>query len=236
MISSYGYGAVRERLPVVTITLVAVNVLVFLYMLTLGGDRDIFIWKFGLIPFEITQGQEFEALNRFGPDITSPIPTWGTVFSSMFIHGGVLHILGNMVFLYGFGGKLETKLGPLKYLVFYLATGVAAAWTQVAIDLDSLSPLIGASGAISGVLGAYMLSFPYRNALGLLFVFFILPIMFSGVGSLSPLTPGAGIAYMAHIGGLVAGLLLMSGYMLLVGEPIRPQRLWGGRAWPPWQR
>ena len=136
----------------------------------------------------------------------------------------------------GLEGSWRPSWGPLKYLVFYLATGVAAAWTQVAIDLDSLSPLIGASGAISGVLGAYILSFPYRNALGLLFVFFILPIMFSGVGSLSPLTPGAGIAYMAHIGGLVAGLLLMSGYMLLVGEPIRPQRLWGGRAWPPWQR
>ena len=236
MISSYGYGAVRGRLPVVTIALVAINILVFLYMLTLGGlDRDIFIWKFGLIPFELTEGQAFERLSLFGPDITSPVPTWGTVFTSMFVHGGVLHIIGNMLFLYGFGERLETKLGPLKYLVFYLATGVAAAWTQVAIDLDSRAPMIGASGAVFGVVAAHVLAFPYRNALGLLFIFLILPMIF-GLGSFSPLTPGAGVAYMAHLGGLVAGVLLMSGYMLLVGEPIQPQRLWGGRSWPPWQR
>ena len=237
MISSYGYGAVRGGPPVVTITLVAINALVFLYMLTLGGlDRDIFILKFGVIPLELTSAGQFETLGPFGPDITSPIPTWGTLFTSMFIHGGVLHIAGNVLFLYGFGDRLEAKLGHLKYLMFYLAVGVAAVWAQVAINMDSGSPMIGASGAISGVVGAHILAFPYRNALALLFVFFILPIMFSGVGSLTPFTPGAGVAYMAHLGGLAAGLLLMSGFMRLAGEPIQPQRLWGGRTWPPWQR
>ena len=137
--------------------------------------------------------------------------------------------MGNMLFLYGFGGQVEQKLGHVKYLLFYLATGVAAVWTQVATDLDSGTVLIGASGAISGVVGAYLLAFPYRNAVVLLVVFFILPPLFS-IGSLGPLTASTGIAYMAHIGGFVAGVLLMAGYKFVLKEPILPSRsLWRRR-------
>ena len=222
----------QSRRPLVNLALIAINALAFIYTISLSGlDRDIFFWKYGLIPLELTSGIEFQTLgNRFGPDITSPIPTWGTVFTSMFIHSGPIHFLGNMLFLYGFGGGVEQRLGHVKYLIFYMATGVAAAWTQVASDLDSQAVLIGASGTISGVVGAYLLAYPYRNAIALLVVFFVLPLLFS-VGSFGPVSIGTGVAYMAHLGGLVAGVLLMAGYKLLIGEPIRPPRAPGWRPW-----
>ena len=225
----------RSRRPLVNLALIAINALAFIYTLSLSGlEQHIFFWKYGLIPLELSSGIEFENIGgRFGPDIASPIPTCGTVFTSMFIHGGPIHFVGNMLFLYGFGGGVEERLGHIKYLIFYLATGVAAAWTQVATDLDSESVLIGASGAISGVVGAYLLAYPYRNAIALLVVFFVLPLLLS-VGSFGPVSIGAGVAYMAHLGGLVAGVLLMAGYKLLLGEPIWPRqpphgRLWRGR-------
>jgi membrane associated rhomboid family serine protease len=214
----FGYYE-RRRQPIVNYALIAVNVLVFIYQLSLGGiNEDIFIWKFGLVPAELTGGQEFTRF--FGADITSPIPTWGTVFSSMFIHGSILHILTNMLFLWGFGDRLEDKLGHVLYLLFYLGAGVAAAWTQVAVDLDSVSVLIGASGAIFGVVGAYLLAFPYRNTIPLVIVFFLLPLVF---GNLSPSLVGGRIAYMAHVGGFVTGILFMAGYKFLAREPILPR-------------
>ena len=215
----------RSRRPLVNFTFIAINALVFIYTLSLSGlDQDIFFWKYGLIPLELSSGIEFKNISSgIGPDIASPIPTWGTVFTSMFIHGGPIHFAGNMLFLYGFGGGVEERLGHIKYLIFYLATGVAATWTQVATNLDSTSVLIGASGAISGVVGAYLLAYPYRNAIALLVVFFVLPLLFS-VGSFGPVEIGTGVAYMAHLGGLVAGVLLMAGYKLILREPIRPRR------------
>ena len=217
----------RSPRPLVNFALIAANLVVFVYTLLLTGiDEDIFFLKYGLIPAELAQGAEFKLL---GPhDIASPIPTWGTVFTSMFMHAGFLHIVGNMLFLYGFGDKVEAKLGHVKYLLFYLAAGVAATWTQVATDMDSDGVLIGASGAIAGVVGAYLLAFPYRPALFLIGIFFILPLVF-GFGALSPVISGAGVAYMAHIGGFVAGLLLMAGYKYLRKEPI-----WPGRRLRPW--
>ena len=217
----------RSRRPLVNFALIAINVVVFIYVLSLSGlNEDIFFWKYGLIPAELSRGIEFRSLGGpFGPDITSPIPTWGTVFTSMFMHGGLLHIVANMLFLYGFGDKVEQRLGHIKYLIFYLAAGVAAVWAQVATDLDSNIPLIGASGAISGVVGAYVVAFPYRNTVALVFMFFILPPLF-GLGSINPVAPGTGIAYMAHVGGFVAGILFMAGYKFLTGEPVLPRRLW----------
>ena len=220
----------KTRRPLVNLTLIGINVVVFAYELSLGGiDRDIFFFQYGLIPVELTKGVEFTRFGgTFGPDITSPIPTWGTVFSSMFIHGGALHIITNMLFLWGFGGKVEEKLGHFKYLVFYLAAGIAAIWTQVATNMDSQMPLIGASGAIFGVLGAYLLAYPYDRAIALLFVFFLVPFLFE-LGSLGPVPVSSGIAFFAHVGGFVAGVLLMAGYKRLLREPILPRRLgrWG---------
>ena len=221
----------RSPRPLVNVTLIAISAMVFIYMLFLGGlDRQVFLYRYGLIPVELSQGIEFTTLGG-GPlarDISSPIPTWGTAVTSMFIHGGILHFVGNMLFLWGFGDKVEYKLGHFKYLVFYLGAGIAAVWTQVATDLDSRTILIGASGAISGVVGAYLLAYPYKNIIALIFVFFILPLFF-GIGSFgADVLAASGIAYMAHIGGFIAGVLLMAGYKFILKEPIWPYP----RRWP----
>lgn len=245
-------GAVRTGRPDVNIFLIAVNALVFLYMLFLGGlDRDIFFFKYGLIPAELAKGVEFTRLGGpLGPDISSPIPTWGTVFTSMFVHGGFLHFIGNMLFLWVFGDNIEARLGHVKYLLFYLGVGIAAAWAQVATDMDSQVPMVGASGAISGVLGAYLLLYPYNRVTTLVMFFFITVIrvpalfllgfwfilqLFNGLGSLGPTSSGAGVAYMAHVGGFAAGLLFMAGYKLLLREPIWPRRPWGRSPWRFWE-
>ena len=175
----------RSPRPLVNFALIAANLVVFVYTLLLTGiDEDIFFLKFGLIPVELTSGER--------PAVPpSPIPAWGAVFTSMFLHGGFVHILGNMLFLYGFGDKVEAKLGHIKYLLFYVAAGVAATWTQVATDMDSDGVLIGASGAIAGVVGAYLLAFPYRPALFLIGIFFILPLVI-GFGALRSALFGGG--------------------------------------------
>lgn len=226
--------------PVVNIALIAINAVVFFYELSLAGlDREIFFFSYGLIPIELSEGISFTNLGGpTGPEISSPLPTWGTVFSSMFIHGGFVHFIGNMLFLWVFGDNVEDRLGHVKYLIFYLGTGVAAALAQVAVDLDSKTPLIGASGAISGVLGAYFLLYPYNRITTLVFFFFIMVIrvpavfflgiyfimqLFNGLGSLGPSASG-GVAYMAHVGGFAAGVMLMAGYKLLLRERIWPRR------------
>ena len=214
----------RSPRPLVNTTLIFVNAVVFLYEMTLSGVGEFqFTYRFGVIPWELTSGGSVERLA--GIDVKSPIPVWGTVFTYMFLHGGPLHIVGNMLFLWGFGDKLERKLGHVKYLLFYLGAGIAAAWTQIAIDIDSLIPMIGASGAIFGVLGAYLLAYPYERAIPLLFVFFLMPIFF-GIGSFGPADPGSAVAYMAHVGGFIAGILFMACYKYVLREPILPGRPW----------
>ena len=223
----------RSPRPLVNFTLIAINALIFFYQLSLDGPEEtLFFYKYGLIPVELSSGDKAiiarEVVAGELRDITTPIPIWGTVFTSMFIHGSFLHIIANMLFLYGFGGKVEYKLGHIKYLLFYFGAGIAAAWTQVAIDLDSVTVLIGASGAISGVVAGYLLAYPYRYAVALLVMFFILPMVFRvDFGILGG--PSAGVAYMAHLGGAVAGVLLMAAYKFLLREPILPRRSW--RTW-----
>ena len=182
MIPLYDASVRRRKLPVVNIALIVVNALVFIYELTLGGiDRDIFFFTFGLMPVELTQGISFQILplrDSLGnvvevKDIETPFHTWGTVFTSMFMHGGFMHFIGNMLFLWVFGDNVEERLGHVKYLLFYVAAGVAAAWAQIGIDLDSQTPMIGASGAISGVLGAYLMLYPYNRITTLVMFVFI---------------------------------------------------------------
>ena len=211
----------RSPRPLVNVTIIAINALVFIYMLFLNDLETFqFVRRFGAIPAELSSGENITA--TLGIDVASPIPTWGTAFTSMFIHAGIFHFVANMLFLWGFGDKVEYKLGHIKYLVFYLGAGVAGTWAWIAINLDSTAPVIGASGAISGVIGAYLLAYPYRNAIALVFVLFILPLFF-GFGSFGPdLLSGSGVAYMAHIGGFVAGVLLMAGYKFILKEKIWP--------------
>ena len=234
MISVSGSAFVRNGPPFVTIALIAVNVIVFLYEMTLN-DLDTFRFnrQFGLIPWELTTGETLDVIpvtRSSGVDVESPIPTWGTVFSSMFVHASFMHIMFNMLFLGLFGNYVEARVGHVKYLLLFLATGIAAAWTQVAINQDSLVPLIGASGAVSGIMGAYLLIYPQS------FVFmavYFLAQLFYGIGSLTTVGQGTNVAYMAHVGGFVGGVLLMAGYKRMTGEPIWPRRPLG--RWGHWQ-
>jgi membrane associated rhomboid family serine protease len=209
----------RRSVPVVTILLIAVNVLVFYYQVTLSNAaNEALIRTFGLVPLKMKlalAGSHYTLVEALLPLITC-----------MFLHGGFLHILGNMWFLWIFGGAVEDRLGPIQYLLFYFICGIGSGLAQAIFSWGSSLPSIGASGAISGVLGAYVVFFPSSRILTLvpLFVFFftaqIPAIIFiglwfliqflSGVSALN--TPGAaslgGVAWWAHVGGFVLGLVL----------------------------
>ena len=178
-------------------------------------------------------------------NIDSPLPTWTTIFSSMFIHGGLLHFAGNMMFLWVFGDNIEDRLGHVKYLLFYLLAGVAAALSQLAVDPHSATPMVGASGAVSGVMGAYLLLYPYNRVKALVVFYFItvvqLPAMYflgfwfllqviNGLGALG-ISSQVNVAFFAHIGGFLTGGVLAAGYLVLTG-----QRLWPTRRSPPGHR
>jgi len=218
----------RRTFPYVTIALLAINVLVFLYQFTLGELESFqFVYKFGVVPAELTGLPELTKVpvqldqRIMLLELASPIPTWATIFTSMFMHGGFLHIIGNMVFLWVFGDNVEDRLGHVRYLVFYLAAGVAAALAQVWVSQDSYTPMVGASGAIAGVLGAYLVLYPSSRVNTLIWfgIVTVIPMpavvligiwavlqLFSGLGSLGPETAGGGVAYFAHLGGFVVGI------------------------------
>ena len=195
-------NSARKLVPVVTYALVALNILVFLFEL-IAGDAFIVTWAF--VP------------SRF---LASPAGDFVTIFTSMFMHGGWLHIGGNMLYLWIFGDNVEDRFGHLRYLIFYLICGVAATFTQLAFSIGSDIPNLGASGAIAGVLGAYVLLFPRRRVtvlLGFLVVpmpalavigFWIVLQFFNSIGSIAAYADTGGVAYMAHIGGFFAGLVL----------------------------
>jgi rhomboid family protein len=227
-----------ERTPWVTIALILANVVVFFLQLRGGGTilegpttQTVVDW--GVIPYEITNpgdhcelaGQRIlcEGLPGVTGQAGDQPPTWATVFSSMFMHGGILHIGGNMLFLWIFGNNVEDAMGRVRFIAFYLLGGLAAIALQTAVDLDATVPSIGASGAVAGVLGGYLLLYPRAKVLTLvfLFVFFafiqlpamlFLVIWFAqqalfGVADLTnPTGGGGGVAYFAHIGGFAFGL------------------------------
>ena len=240
-------GFRRTRLPPVTVALIGLNCLVFVYELQTGGlglltgggrfDIDIFFFKWGFIPSELAEGRNYERLFD-GTDIASPVPTWATIFSSMFIHGGLLHLASNMLFLWVFGSSMEHSLGAVRFLLLYLATGVAAVLAHMAIDPQSQAPLIGASGAVSGVLGAYLLTFPYNRIRALIVMFLITVIelpavwllggwfvwqLLQGLFSLG-LSNSVSIAFFAHVGGFAAGAVLIAAGRLLTGRRVLPSR------------
>ncbi|MFH1185339.1 MAG: rhomboid family intramembrane serine protease [Chloroflexota bacterium] len=192
----------RRTVPVVTYALIALNVLVFFLELT-GGETLITQWAF--VP------------SRFLGD---PAGDFLTLFSSMFMHAGWLHLGSNMLYLWIFGDNVEDRFGHIQYLIFYVLCGLAATFAQLAFNTDSIIPNLGASGAIAGVLGSYLLMFPQQavrvlvgnrmTALSALIViggWFVLQL-FSGVASVSSTVDTGGVAFIAHIGGFVAGFLL----------------------------
>lgn len=226
-------GVRRHRFPFVNVLILGANILVFAYEASLPTPAlEMTFLQFGVIPAELTTGRDLPP--------PSPVPTWATIFTSMFLHGGWLHIGSNMLYLWVFGDNVEDRLGHLLYLLFYPACGIVAALAQTMVNPQSQVPMIGASGAIAGVLAAYLLLFPSARvttlflagiftrivpvpAVLLVGLWFVLQL-FSGVASLGA-AEGGGVAYWAHIGGFVAGLVLALPFRFL-----GPRR----RTWERW--
>jgi membrane associated rhomboid family serine protease len=190
--------------PFVTVGLIALNALVFIYELQLSRpELQLFAFMYGVVPA------------RFVP---------ATLFTSMFIHEGWMHLLGNMLYLWIFGDNVEDRLGHFGFVVFYLACGAAAAMGQIAVSLDSTVPMIGASGAIAGVMGAYFVLYPHSRVLTIVFLLFFMDMVeipaifflgiwfikevFSGVGSLGTQSMSGGVAVWAHVSGFAVGALV----------------------------
>jgi membrane associated rhomboid family serine protease len=209
----------RQSTPLVNYALIAINILVFVFLQQLGTNER-FTYSLSTIPFEIVTGRDVL--------VPTPVSVYVTLFTSMFMHGGIAHIAGNMLFLWIFGDNIEDRLGHIRYLIFYLLCGVIASLAHVfataalAGDQQSMMvPSLGASGAISGVLGGYILLYPSRRVRVILFNFFTavpayvaIGIWFgfqlvSGLGMLGQGSQQGGVAYAAHIGGFIAGLVLI---------------------------
>jgi membrane associated rhomboid family serine protease len=198
-----------KTFPFVTIFLIAVNIAAFLYELSLGEGTNYLIGTMGAIPYDITH-------IHLNPQVSL------TLITSLFLHGSILHLLGNMLYLWIFGNNIEDAVGHIKFVLFYLISGIAASMTHILLNMDSMVPVIGASGAISGVMGAYFLLYPRAKVLTLIPFFIFIRIIkvpaffFLGLwmilqimSSISVSGAGeAGIAWFAHIGGFIAGLIL----------------------------
>ncbi|MBS1797013.1 MAG: rhomboid family intramembrane serine protease [Acidobacteria bacterium] len=214
----------RTITPYVNYALIAINILVFVFLQGLGGN-DAFTYAFSLVPKEITTGHDLAGIvpvvDAFGKTVgkIQLEPTPGSVYltflTSMFMHGGISHIFGNMLFLFIFGDNIENHIGHIRYAVFYLLCGFAAALGQIVLGPDSVIPMLGASGAISGVMGGYLLLFPTNRVRVILFNFLTVVPAYVALGIwigyqilLGFLTPAGsgGVAYAAHIGGFLAGL------------------------------
>jgi membrane associated rhomboid family serine protease len=211
-----------RRTPYVTLAIIALNLAAFFLWQPLTGtdqEQARFFYCHGAIAEEVSDLQTIPQLDQVcgGKSVIQ------SIFTSMFLHGGFLHIAGNMLYLWVFGNNVEDRMGRITFILFYLAAGIVAVYSQVLTDPNSTVPLIGASGAIAGTLGAYLVMFPHARVLTLVPIFFFLQAAelsavvvlgfwfvlqaFQGVGSLGG-DPGGGVAWWAHIGGFVFGALV----------------------------
>jgi len=216
--------------PYVTIGIIIVNILIFLYELSLGSGLGEFIMKFGVVPLKVSyysQVPDLAIINTFFPFI-----------SSMFLHGGFVHIIGNMWFLWIFGDNIEDKLGHFKFIAFYFLCGIIASSVHVFFNIESKVPCVGASGAIAGVLGAYMITFPRARVVTIVPLFVFIQVMelpaivvlgfwfviqfFNGAATITASTSGAGVAWWAHIGGFAAGVIIL--YIIRIFFTRKPVR------------
>ncbi len=199
-----------KSFPYITIILIAVNCFIFLIELSMGQYRGYVIAKFGMVPFEITNAVDLNPKVTLGPYIT--------LITSLFLHGGFFHLLGNMWFLWIFGNNIEDIVGHFKFILFYLLGGIAASFLQIAVSASSTVPVIGASGAVSAILGAYILKFPRARIKTLLFIFIFITVInvpavaFIGIWFFIQLLSSLGrtasnVAWFAHIGGFIFGIL-----------------------------
>lgn len=218
----------------VTYALLALNIAVFIYQM---ADPE-FTYAYSVIPQEITQGVDLVdpvqitvggQINEV-PQAPGPPIVYLTLLSHMFMHGGFGHIAGNMLYLWIFGDNVEHRFGHVKFLVFYLGSGLAAAFAQIAVNPDGVIPSLGASGAIYGVLGAYLVLYP-RNKVNVVVLYHIVSMpsifvigiwaamqFFSGYGALFATEQTGGVAYWAHIGGLVAGVIIALAFKTMIPE------------------
>lgn len=221
----------RTITPLVNYAIIGLNILVFL-LLQQVGSNEAFDYAFALVPKEVTTGVDLTGIevvrDSFGrtaevKHYATPLPVYFNFLSSMFMHGGIAHIFGNMLFLWIFGDNLENLLGRIRYAAFYLVCGFAAAIAQIFMTPDSIIPMLGASGAISGVLGGYVLLFPQRQVRAIIFNFLTEVPAFVAIGIwivyqliLGYMTEAGtgGVAYAAHIGGFVAGVVLVKVFAL----------------------
>ena len=228
-----------QRWPVVTWLLIGMNVWAFLNELLLGTQLEAFVGTWGFVP------ARYFAMGEMNPE--DWVARYLPIFTSMFLHGGWLHLLGNMLYLWIFGDNVEERLGHLRYLLFYLAAGVFAALAHAHLAPDSAIPTVGASGAISGVLGAYVVLFPRARVYTLVpFVFlffgvfeipagvylglwFAMQLVNGAIGLTVPADVSGGVAWWAHIGGFVMGMAVAS----LVRVRQRERRRWR-REYAPW--
>ncbi len=218
-----------RRFPIVVLAIIAANVLVFLYQLILPDPRGaLFVYAYGAIPAlvvgSIGRGDLVRELAASGAPFTPPDPIWLSIFTSMFLHGGLLHLGANMLYLWIFGNNVEDALGHVRFLIFYSLCGAIAAGAQILVSIHSSVPMIGASGAIAGILGAYYIKFPHARVRCLVFLFFFVTVvtlpaslvlllwfLFQILNSLKPaaIDGGGGVAVFAHIGGFLAGWALI---------------------------
>lgn len=207
--------------PIMTVLLLLGNIAVYVYQWTLGSEAQAFVYRLGTIPWEITHFQE---LPKLPLNFESNLPNVLTLFTCMFVHGGFFHLIGNMLYLWIFGDNIEALVGHIRFFFFYLCCGLIATLSHVIVTPNSTVPLVGASGAISGVLGAYLLKFPRARVHVVIFFFFFIRVIrvsalfvlglwfiiqvFNGFGSLG-LDARGGVAWFAHVGGFVAGMILI---------------------------
>lgn len=199
-----------NRIPVITIFIIALNCLIFLYQVFSPQGLDYYTLKMGAIPYEITHFKALAHIPRLSPPLT--------LFTSMFLHGSLFHLLGNMLFLWIFGNNMEDFLGPFRFFFFYLLSGLGASFTHIVFNPNSQVPMIGASGAIAGVLGAYFILYPRARVLTLVFLFVFIRVVpipaayvlgFWFLMQVLNIGLGGGVAWFAHIGGFLIGVALI---------------------------
>lgn len=230
----------RRSIPVLNIAFIVINILVFVFFQGLGSN-DRFTYAFSTVPLEITTGSDVVGRqpirdssgqpyrDESGRPVTidlqpTPVSVYLTLITSMFMHGSIAHIFGNMLFLWIFGDNIEDKIGKVRYLIFYLTCGIIAGLSHVLMNTNSIIPSLGASGAISGVLGGYLLMFPHRRVTVIMFNFLTEVPAIAAIGLWFAFqliegwanrgAAGGGVAYAAHIGGFLAGLILIKLFAL----------------------
>lgn len=227
----------RRTQPLVNYAIILINIAVFVLLQGLGSN-DSFTYAFSLVPKEITTGIDLSGVQIIRDSLghvgklqlePTPVSVYITLLTSMFMHGSISHIFGNMLFLWVFGDNIENRIGHFRYAVYYVVCGFAAAAGQIALNTDSIIPMLGASGAISGVLGGYLLLYPKRRVRAIIFSFLTDVPAYVALGIwivyqiiLGYMTPTGegGVAYAAHLGGFIAGLVLIK--VFAIGTNAQP--------------